>query len=75
MGKKWTAFLRLKGETWTNKREEMPSEFIGLVQFLRGVDVEYSLVVLVEEASSSVLHPQNPEQGSDAWARREERGI
>jgi hypothetical protein len=75
MGKKWTAFLRLKGETWTNKREEMPSEFTGLVQFLRGVDVEYSLIVLVEETSSSVLHPQNSEQGSDAWARREERGV
>jgi hypothetical protein len=75
MGKKWIAFLRLKGETWTEKREEMPDEFIGLVQFLRGVDVDYNLIVFVEDESSMVLHPQNSEQSSETWARREESGI
>jgi len=71
---RWTAFLRLKGETWT-KREVMPDEFIGLVQFLRGVDVDYNLIVFVEDEGSSVLHPRNSEQSSEAWARREESGI
>lgn len=69
---KWTAFLRLKGETWTKKREEMPDEFDGLVKFLRGFDVEYDLVVFVEDQGSRVFHPQNSEQSSDAWARRDE---
>ena len=75
MGMKWTAFPRLKGETWTKKREEMPYEFDGLVKFLRGVDVEYNLIVFVEDQSSSLLHPQNSEQSSEAWARREESNI
>lgn len=71
---KWTAFLRLKGETWTKKREEMPDEFEGLVEFLRGVDVEYNLVVFVEDQGSRVVHPQNSERSSDALAG-EEGGI
>lgn len=72
---KWTAFLRLKGETWTKKRKEMPREFGGLVKFLRGSDVEYNLTVFVEDQGSRVLHPQNSEQSSEAWVRREESGI
>ena len=68
---KWSAFPRLKGETWTKKREEMPYEFDGLIKFLRGVDVGYSLVVFVEDKGSSALHPQNSEQSSDAYVRRE----
>lgn len=72
---KWTAFLRLKGETRTKKREEMPRELTGLVQFLGGVDVEYNLIVFVQDEGSKVLHPQNSEQSSEAWARREESGI
>jgi len=75
MGMKWTAFLRLKGETWTERSEEMPDEFAGLVQFLRGVDVDYNLVVFVEDEDSRVLQSENSEQSSETWARREESGI
>jgi hypothetical protein len=75
MGMKWTAFLRLKGETWTKKREEMPAELIGLVQFLRGVDIDYNLIVFVENEGSKVLDSENSERCSQAWARREESGI
>jgi hypothetical protein len=75
MGKKWTAFLTLKGETWTKKPEDMPDEFIGVVKFLRGVDVEYNLIGLVEDEDSRMLHSQNSEQSSEGWARREESGI
>ena len=71
---KWTAFLRLKGETWTKKRKEMPHEFDGLVKFLQGVDVQYDLVVFVEDQGSSVLHPQNSGQSSEALAS-EESGL
>ena len=72
---KGTAFLSLKGETWTKKREEMPYEFDELVELLRVVDVEYDLVVFAEDQGSRVLHQQNSEQSSEAWARREESGI
>jgi hypothetical protein len=75
MGMKWTAFLRLKGDTWTKNRDEMPGEVIGLVQFLGGVDVEYNLIVFVEDEGSRVLRPQSSEQSSEVWARREESGI
>jgi hypothetical protein len=75
MGKEWTAFLRLRGETWTKKREEMPDEFVGLVEFLGGVDVEYNLIVFVEDESSRAFHPQNSEQRPEAWTRREESGT
>ena len=75
MGMKWTAFLRLKGETWTKKREEMPDEFIGLVQLLRGVDVEYNLIVFVEDEGSIARHAQNSAPSSDTWVPREESGI
>jgi hypothetical protein len=71
---KWTAFLRLKGETCTRKRDETPAEVFGLVQFLRGVDIDYNLIVFVEDEGSRVL-PQNSQQSSEAWARREESGI
>jgi hypothetical protein len=75
MGKKWTAFLKLKGETWTEKSEEMLDEFDGLVQFLRGVDVDYNLIVFVEDEDSTILRTQNPEQTSDTWVRGEENGV
>ena len=71
---KWTAVLRLKGETWTKKREEMPAELIGLVPFLRGVDIDYNLIVFVENEGSKVL-AENSERCSQVWARREESGI
>jgi hypothetical protein len=75
MGMKWTAFLRLKRETWAKKREETPEEIIGLVQFLRGVDIDYNLIVFVEDEGSRVFHPKVSEQNSEAWVRREESGI
>jgi hypothetical protein len=75
MGKKWTAFLRLKRETWTMKRDEMLDEFDGLVQFLRGVDVNYTLIVFVKDEGSIVLPTQNSAQTSDTWVRRKESGA
>ena len=75
MMKKWTAFLRLKGETWTEKEGEMLHEFDGLVQFLRGVDVDYNLIVFVEDEDSMVLGTQNSVQTSETWVRREGSGA
>jgi hypothetical protein len=75
MGKKWTAFLRLRGKTWTTKKEKMLDEFDGLVQFLRGVDVDYNLIVFVEDKGSMVLGTQNSAQTSDTWVRPEGSGA
>jgi hypothetical protein len=75
MGMKWTAFLRLKGEACTRKRNETPEEVFGLVQFLRGADIDYKLIVFGEDESSRLLDPENSQQSSEAWTRPEESGI
>ena len=45
---KWTAYMKLKGQTWARKEEEILDEFDGFVQSLRGVGVDYNIIVLVE---------------------------
>ena len=45
---KWTAFMKLKGQTWARGGDEILDEFDGLVQSLRGVAVDYNIIVLVE---------------------------
>ena len=75
MGMKWTAFLRLTGETQARNSNPMPSEFIGLIQFLQGVNADYGLIVLVEPEGSRVVHPLNSDQSFEAWAQGEEDGT
>jgi hypothetical protein len=75
MGKKWTAFLRLKGETWTMKRDEMLDEFDGLASSFRALTSNYNLIVFVEDEGSIVLPTQNSAQTSDTWVRRKESGA
>jgi len=74
MAKKWTAFLRPKGETQA-KEEDMLNEFSGFIQSIRGVDVDYNLVVFVEDEDSMVLGTQNSVQTSETWVRREGSGA
>jgi hypothetical protein len=45
---KWTAYLKLNGQTWARKEDEILEEFEGFVQSLRGVGVDYNIIVLVE---------------------------
>ena len=72
--KKWTAFLRLKGQTWAKKEEEILDEFDGLVQSLRGVDIDYSIIIFVEGKG-----PRMPAhisvQGPETRVPRERRGA
>ena len=72
---KWTAFLRLEGETWTKKSEEMLDEFSGLVQFLRGVDVDYNLIVFVENKGRRIFRLHKSEQDPEIWTHREKSGT
>ena len=45
---KWTAYMKLKGQTWSRREEEILDEFEGFVQSLRGVGVDYNIIVMVE---------------------------
>ncbi|HEX4920384.1 MAG TPA: hypothetical protein VFV92_06545 [Candidatus Bathyarchaeia archaeon] len=72
MGMKWTAFLRLKGETQGGKKEGVPDEVVRLAQFLRSVNTEYNLIFHVEAEGSGVVHPLDSELSFEAWARGEE---
>ena len=45
---KWTAYLKLKGQTWALKEDEILNEFDGFVQSLRGAGVDYNIIVMVE---------------------------
>jgi hypothetical protein len=73
MAKKWTAFLRLKGET--QAEEEMLDEFSGFVQSIRGVDVDYNVIVFIEDEDLMVLGTQNSVHTSETCVRREGSGA
>jgi len=45
---KWTALMKLRGQTEARGGEEILNEFDGFVQSLRGADVDYNIIVLVE---------------------------
>jgi hypothetical protein len=45
---RWTAYMKLKGQTWARKEEEILDEFDGFVQSLRGVGIDYNIIVMVE---------------------------
>jgi len=75
MGMKWTAFLRLRGETWTKKGEEMRDEFDGLVQVRRGIDVDYDLIVFVGDPGSSRLGTRSSAQTADTWVHCDGSGA
>jgi hypothetical protein len=65
---KWTAFMKLKGQTCARREEEILNEFDGFVQSLRGVGVDYNIIVMVEGGVPRQLH-------SDCNARETEAGM
>ena len=65
---KWTAFMKLKGQTWGRREEEILDEFDGFVQSLRGVGVDYNIIVMVEGGVPRQLH-------SDCNVRKTEAGM
>jgi hypothetical protein len=56
---KWTAYLKLKGQTWARKKDEILDEFEGFVQSLRGVGVDYNIIVLVEGKAPRELRSES----------------
>jgi hypothetical protein len=55
---RWTAYMKLKGQTWARKEEEILCEFDGFVQSLRGVGVDYNIIVMVEGRTPRQLHSE-----------------
>jgi hypothetical protein len=55
---KWTAFMKLKGQTWARGGEEILDEFDGFVQSLRRVAVDYNIIVLVEGKAPRRFHSE-----------------
>ena len=45
---RWTAYMKLKGHTLARREEEILDEFDGFVQSLRGLVVDYDIIVKVE---------------------------
>jgi hypothetical protein len=45
---RWTAYMKLKGQPRARKEEEILDEFESFVESLRGADVDYSIIVMVE---------------------------
>jgi hypothetical protein len=55
---KWTAFMKLKGQTWARGGEEILDEFDGFVESLKGVAADYNIIVLVEGKAPRQLHSE-----------------
>lgn len=62
--RKWKAFLRMKGETSVNSSQDILTEFKVMVEYLKCIGVDYSVVVQVEagqaERSQSLAMEQTP---------------
>ena len=74
MAKKWTAFLRLKGETQAEE-EDMLNEFSGFFQSIRGVDVDYSVIVFIEGEAPRMYRPSDFVQCPETRVPRKGNGA
>jgi hypothetical protein len=72
---KWTAYMKLKGQTWSRREEDVLDEFEGFVQSLRGVGVDYNVIVKVEGGVPRQLHHECTESDTGAPNTREEVGA
>jgi hypothetical protein len=55
--RKWKAFLRMSGETTVDTGQDILTEFKVMVEYLKCIGVDYSMVVQVEAGQSG--HSQN----------------
>jgi hypothetical protein len=46
--RKWKAFLRMNGETAVDSGQDIMTEFRAMVEYLKWIGVDYSMVVQVE---------------------------
>jgi len=72
---RWTAYMKLKGQTSARKEEEILEEFDGFVQSLRGVGVDYNIIVMVEGRVPQQLHSEYTARDTETKIAREGPGA
>ena len=62
--RKWKAFLRMNGETTVDTGQDILTEFKAMVEYLKWIGVDYSMVVQVEagqtDPSRTLASEQTP---------------
>jgi len=66
--RKWKAFLRMNGETAVDSGQDIMTEFRAMVEYLKWIGVDYSMVVQVEatqaeRAQALALEQTQPRRG------------
>jgi hypothetical protein len=71
----WTAFMKLKGQTWVREKEEILDEFDCFAQSLRDAGVDYNIIVRVEDQAHRPLYSQYKARETEAKIARERPGT
>ena len=71
----WTAYVKLKGETLALREEEILEEFDAFVRSLRGVGVDYDIIVKVKGGVPRQLHSQYNTRETEPTMAREGSGA
>jgi hypothetical protein len=72
---KWTAFMKLNGQTSLRNEKEILGEFEMFVQSLQRVGVAYDIIVMVEGKACQKLHTEYNPKAAEARIPREEWGA
>ena len=72
---RWTAYMKLKGQTWARREDEILEEFGGFVQSLRGVDVDYNIIVIVRGRVPRQIRSERTTSNTEAKIAREGAGA
>lgn len=67
--------MKLKGQTWARREDEIVDEFEGFVQSLRGVGVDYNIIVMVEGGVPRQIRSEYTLRDSEAKIAREGPGA
>jgi len=70
--RKWKAFLRMTGETTVDASEDILTEFKAMVEYLKWIGVDYSMVVQVEAGQTD---PSRTLASEQTPRRREPRQL
>jgi len=71
----WTAYMKLKGQTRARREKDILDEFDGFVQSLRGANVDYHLIVMVEGGVLRQLRSEYMARDTDSEVVRESSGA
>jgi cytochrome c len=63
--RKWKAFLRMNGETTIDTEQDILTEFKAMVEYMKWIGVNYSMVVQVEAGGSEDSQTAGLEQASN----------